>query len=300
MVGPIFNFEISILILSAAENRLGRKLVSKGVTGLIDPLKSDYSAPNYNTWQFSPTYPEFADKGISTWSLEEIKACNNALVKGHLVPIDTRDSNSKASKKTRQSRHVALPSDQAVDLGTPEGDADEDETLSEMSWPRHDEPVSWPILHQNQNNEPVFNKSTCGLDDLINTLEERNKEWKAVQLKLQQSQQRENELREQNLKQGTTIRELNVIISDYAVSIATTKASKDPSKLNSEYFLVEIERTKAENRELKDALKKLNENAAALQERNEFLEARLAEWNAGQADGSMSSTTRSKRQRTMM
>jgi len=167
-------------LLSAVEFQLGRKLVPKGPSGLIDPLKSE----NHSfVWQFSNAYPSFPEKGISTWSLAQIKDCNKALENGLFSAVSTSDSDSRASKRPRSSSH----------------------TPRVFENNRHDT--------QAENPEPVTppDSTRSHLDS-----DQRNTQWKDLNLQLQESRQREKDLQATVAKQAARIAELEKKIAGQA------------------------------------------------------------------------------------
>ncbi len=165
---------------------------------MIDPLKSE----NHSfIWQFSNAYPSFPEKGISTWTLAQIKECNRALENGLFSAVGTDESDSRTSKRPRYSSHTP----QAFENSKHDMQAE------------NQEPVTPPdSARSHLDSDRKFSSNEHGLDDLITSLIERNVQWKELSLQLQVSRQREKDLLATIAKQAARISELEKKIAKQA------------------------------------------------------------------------------------
>jgi hypothetical protein len=100
------------------EATIGRRVVHKYNTKYFEALKDDLERPNLYRWQFTPgAYDEFPEKGLSAWTLQEIKDCNTALDQKLCYVVSVQDESRNSSSNPRHDRSSA---DSRVVLGSPE------------------------------------------------------------------------------------------------------------------------------------------------------------------------------------
>ncbi|PMD32790.1 hypothetical protein L207DRAFT_590480 [Hyaloscypha variabilis F] len=96
------------------ETAIGRRIHQRS-SKAIDPRHSDPEQPNLYAWKFSPEYPRFPSSkkgGISRWSAEQIRYCNEALDNGHLTAVAIEEGSAEQAEIRQQRRRgSAMESD---------------------------------------------------------------------------------------------------------------------------------------------------------------------------------------------
>lgn len=193
-------------------------------------------------WKFPSQgrFCEFPEKNTFwQWSTDQLNSGLDALAKKALVlePLD-----GTRTESNRSSPEVSIGgSNPSVVLGSPEPSPEED---------------AWLGIQDSLKS----NVEDPGLDDIVMQLRERSRQWKELTRDLKQSKQREEDLRATIAEKTTRIDELEKTVSDHAKA-ASENHQDSNLKSGMEYILGELGRIKAINEELKNTIKKHEDEA---------------------------------------
>jgi myosin heavy subunit len=130
--------------------------------------------PNLYRWQFTPgVYDDFPRKGLSAWTLQEIKGCNTALDQNLCYVVSVQDDSSNS---TPNSRHDRSSADSRVVLGTPE------RSPVPHNLEEYPDDLAAGLCHDFDLRDPVghLQQVTERLQDFRHHLEQRERDFRAV------------------------------------------------------------------------------------------------------------------------
>ncbi|KAK6581869.1 hypothetical protein PZA11_005566 [Diplocarpon coronariae] len=81
----------------------GREISKKNSHGQPNPFVSDPAPPQFYAWKFTDDYPGFPEGFLSSWSIQSVRDCNNALENGDLYLTDVRYPCSRPSPRSSSS-----------------------------------------------------------------------------------------------------------------------------------------------------------------------------------------------------